>query len=178
MSWVSDNRHWLLFAGVVLTTLGAAGVAVVGLVATVSTLVAGGPLLGIVAATVLGTLLLAGLDVVFVAALASELASRASFPTNQGAADAFHRAERFVPPLRSLGLGDRFEPSLDERKAALDERYVEGDLSEREYEAELQTLLAEHDESIPNVSRETALEAADAHETHEIHETREVERET
>ncbi|WP_254273793.1 hypothetical protein [Haloarcula marina] len=143
MNWFSEKRHWVLFVGVVLTTLGAVGVAVVGVVATLSTLVTGGPILGTVAAAVLGTALLAGLDVVFTVALLVTLAKRASLPTSQRAANAFHRAEGLLPPLAALGLGDRFEPSVEERRAELTERYVAGDLSERELEAELQELLGE-----------------------------------
>lgn len=178
MNWVSENRHWLLFAGVVLTTLGTVGVALVGLVAAVSTLVTGGPILGIVAAWVLGTLVLAGLDVVCLAAFLSELASRASLPESQRAADFFHRVESAVPPLASLELGDRFEPSVEARRAELTERYVDGDLSEAELEAELQTLLSEAEETglgPEEVPRENAVQAA---EQRGLDDDREVETET
>ncbi|MBX0321782.1 hypothetical protein EGH21_01930 [Halomicroarcula sp. F13] len=164
MNWVAENRHLLLFAGVVLTTLGTAGVAIVGLVATLSTLVTGGPILGVVAAWVLGTLVLAGLDVLCLAALLSELASRASLPESQRAADFFHRVESAVPPLASLELGDRFEPSVEARRAELTERYVDGDLSEAELEAELQALLNEADGTAvgpDEISREDAVQAAE-----------------
>ncbi|GGN85652.1 MULTISPECIES: hypothetical protein [Haloarcula] len=178
MNWVSENRHWLLFAGVVLSTLGAVGVAVVGLVATLSTLVTGGPILGIVAAWILGTLVLAGLDVVCLAALLSELASRASMPKSQRAADFFHRVESALPPLAALGLGDRFEPSVEARRAELTERYVDGDLSEAELEAELQTLLDEDGRAGSGPVETTRESAVDAAKQRDLADDREVETET
>ena len=139
MSRLGDNPHWLLFAGVVLTTLGAVGVAAVGFVATLATLVGGGSLLTTVATFLLGTLLLVGLDIVFAVALLRTLAKMASFPTSDRAAAVCHRLGVVVPPLSRLG--DRFEPSVEDRQSALADRYVSGELSERELEAELQRLL-------------------------------------
>lgn len=155
MNWLSENRHWLLFAGLVLTAFGAVGTALVGLVATASTLLTGGPLVTTVGGFLLGTLLLVGLAVVFGVALASTLATRAttavgdvSLPTNQRVANVFHGLESAVSPLARLGLGDRFEPSVAERRAALTERYVAGDLSEHELEAALADLLDDHDDRV------------------------------
>ena len=44
MNWVRDNRLLFLFAAVVLTTLGAVGLGIVGVVATVGALLGGGAL--------------------------------------------------------------------------------------------------------------------------------------
>jgi len=163
MSPLSDNRHWLLFAAVVLLTLGAVGVAVVGVVATLSTLVTGGSLVATVGAFLLGFLTLVGLDIVCAFLLLRTLAQRAAFPTNQRAADLFHRVESAVPPLSALGLGDRFEPSVEKRHAALTERYVEGEITEAELETALQELLAEEDDRSPAVDAVTdRLERSDA----------------
>ncbi|WP_276271664.1 hypothetical protein [Haloarcula litorea] len=165
MSWLRENRHWLLFAATVLSGLGAAGVAFVGVVATVVTLVTGGPILGIVAGSVLGTLLLLGVAVVAGTKLASTLAGMASFPTNRRAADALARAERLVPPLSRLGLADRLAPSVEERRAELTQRYVDGDLTEAAFERELRDLLEDADEDGSGMpDREVAVDAADADE--------------
>lgn len=145
MSWVTDNRHWLLFAAVVLSTLGAVGVAVVGFVWTVGVLLAGGALLQPVALLILGTLLFLGLNVVFAVALVRELAGRASLPKNRWLADRLRVVEGAVPAAAEVGLADRFEPSLDDRREELKRRYVEGELSEREFERELQALLDERE---------------------------------
>ncbi|MFC7249721.1 hypothetical protein ACFQJ5_07715 [Halomicroarcula sp. GCM10025324] len=144
MSLVADNRLPLLFSGVVLTTVGAVGLGVVGVLATLSTLVTGGSILAPAVITVLGPLLLLGLDVVFAVALLRELRRRATLPKHQRLASVLRRLERVLPPLSALGLADRFEPpapTSDERRAQIARRYVDGDLSEAELERELQALL-------------------------------------
>ncbi len=143
MSWLADRLPWLLFAGMVLSTLGAVGVAGFGFLAVVATLFTGGSLLTVVGLWILGTVGLVALDIVLTVAFFRTIAKRASFPTSQRAADVFGRIESVVPPLSRLGLADRFEPSVDEQRADLTERYVEGELSEAELEAELEALLGE-----------------------------------
>jgi len=163
MGWLSDNRLWLLFAAVVLTTMGAVGVAIIGVVATLSTLVTGGSLVATVGAFLLGFLALVGLDLLWSFLFLKTLAQRASLPTNQRAADVFHRVESTVPPLSALGLGDRFEPSVEDRRAALTERYVADEITEAELEAELRELLAEESDQTPPVETVTdRIERSDA----------------
>ena len=164
MSLVADNRLPLLFAGVVLTTVGAVGLGVVGVLATLATLVTGGSILAPAAVTVLGPLLLLGLDVVFAVALLRELRRRATLPHHRGIARWLRRLETVLPPFSALGLADRFEPpepTTEERQEAVARRYVDGDLSEAELERELQALL----ESEPTAERDPAvvepLEAVD-----------------
>ena len=156
MSVLADNRHWLLFAATVLSGLSTVGVAVVGLLATVSVLLTGGSLLLTVGVSLLATLLLGGLTLVFAAGLLSTLASRASLPSiprSQRAANVLHGLEAAVPPLRRLGLADRVEPSLEDRRAALEQRYVDGELSEQQFEAALHELLDEEERRGSEVSR-------------------------
>lgn len=141
MTWLADNRHWLLFAGLVVTTLAAVGTAVVGLIATAGALLTGGGLLAPLALLVLGPLLSGGLAVVCGVGLARELARSVSVPRDERIAAAAGRLERLVPPLSALGLAERFEPTVEDRREALRERYVEGDLSEAEFEARLDDLL-------------------------------------
>ncbi|RLM44580.1 SHOCT domain-containing protein [Haloarcula sp. Atlit-47R] len=149
MNWVRDNRLLLLFAAVVLTTLGAVGLGIVGVVATVGALLGGGAVVQTVAGFLLGTLLLVGVDIVFSVALVRALARRASVPKSQRVADGLARLEAVVPPLASFSLSDVFappEPTVEERHEALTRRYVEGELSEAEYERELRTLLDEDED--------------------------------
>lgn len=178
MSWLADNRHWLLFAATVLSGLSTVGVALVGVLATVSTLVSGGSLVLTAGGFLLGTLLLAGLTLVFTAALLSTLAERVSLPSvprSQRAANVFHGLEAAIPPLRRLGLGDRLEPSVEERRAALTERYVDGDLSEHQFESALDDLLdGEGEQRAPDV--ETPVELDEGRDSASEDE-REVERE-
>ncbi|MDS0281208.1 hypothetical protein [Haloarcula onubensis] len=174
MSFLADNRHWLLFAATVLSGLGTVGVAVTGVLATVSVLVTGGSLVLTVGGFLLATLVLGGLTLVFAAALLSTLASRASLPSvprSQRAANVLHGLEAAVPPLRRLGLADRLEPTVEDRRAALKARYVEGDLSEHQFEAALHDLLDEEERRVPEV------ESLDADETTPTDRERELERE-
>lgn len=159
MSWLADNRHWLLFAATVLSGLSAAGTAVVGVLATVSVLVTGGSLVLTVGGFLLGTLLLGGLTLVFAAALLSALASRASLPRSQRVATVLHGLEAVVPPLRQLGLANRVEPTPEERRTALEERYVNGELSERQFEAALADLLEEEDRRVSEGETEASVRA-------------------
>ncbi|MDQ2071588.1 hypothetical protein ACODNH_15050 [Haloarcula sp. NS06] len=150
MNWVRDNRLLLLFAAVVLTTLGTVGVGIVGVVATLGALLGGGAVVQTFATFLLGTFLLVGVDIVFAVALVRALARRASVPKSQRVADGLSRLESIVPPLASLGLSDVFappEPTVEERHEALTRRYVDGELSEAEYERELQALLGENEVS-------------------------------
>lgn len=146
MSWLADNRLLLLFAAVVLTTLGAVGGAIVGVVATLGALLGGGAVVQTFAVFFLGTLLLAGLDVVFSVALVRELARRASLPKSRRAADVLARAESLIPPLAAFGLSDRVAPSFEDRHEELTRQYVEGEITEATYERELQTLLDDADD--------------------------------
>jgi hypothetical protein len=179
--WLRENRNWLLFAATVLSGLGAVGVAVVGLVTTLSVLLTSGPILGIVAGTVFGSLILFGLSVVFAVRLVSTLAASASLPKSQRVADGLARVERLVPPLSTLGLSDRFappEPTVDERREALTQQYVDGELSETELEARLRTVLDEEtDERAAPSARAVADERAVA-STERDDETEKRERQT
>lgn len=162
MNWVKDNRLLLLFAAVVLTTLGAVGLGIVGVVATVGALLGGGAVVQTVAAFLLGTLLLVGVDIVLSVTLFRALARRASVPKSQRVADGLARLESVVPPLASLGLSDVFappEPTVEERHEALTRRYVEGDLSDAEYERKLQTLLGETEDPDSELQADDEIEA-------------------
>lgn len=159
MSWLAENRLLLLFAGVVLTTLGAVGLTVVGIVATVGALLGGDAVVGTFAPFFLGALLFVGLDIVCAVALARELARRASVPRSRRVADGLRRVESVVPPLSALGLADRVappEPSFSDRHEELTRRYVEGEITEATYERELAALLDETDESVREGRETTA----------------------
>lgn len=167
MSVLSDNRHWLLFAAVVVTTLGVVGLPIVGAISTVAILFGGGPVLPIVVGTIFGTLLLAGLDVIFAVALARELTRMASLPKSQRVARVLRTIERILPPLSRLGLAARFEPpepTIEERRQTLTKRYVDGELSEAELERELATLLDEDDTEQDFPSPDRIIDAASAAE--------------
>ena len=160
MSWLADNRHWLLFAATVLSGLGTVGIAAVGVLATASVLLTGGSLVLTAGGFLLATLLCGGLTLVFTAALASTLASSLpSLPRGQRAANVLAGLEAAVPPLRRLGLADRVEPTVEDRRDALAERYVAGDISEHQFEVALHELLDEDERRAPDA--ETAAPRPD-----------------
>jgi len=152
VSWFSRNRHWLLLALVAVTTVLAVGTVGVGLVAVLAGLAGGaglGAVLGDVALVLSIAALLVAADVAFALAFLVTLARRASLPSlpeNDRVADGFERAERLVPPLSRLALADRFAVSTETKRERLKERYVDGELTEVEYERRLQALLAEADD--------------------------------
>jgi|GEM_PF-3255028 len=107
----------------------------------------GGASLGAVladAAVVVGVAALLILaEVALTVAFVVSVLRRLSFPTSERAARVFSLLETVLPPIRGLALSDRFAPSLEERERAIKRRYVEGDLSERDFEREMLDLLAE-----------------------------------
>lgn len=155
MGWVRNNLLWLSLVGLLVS--GVLLAVVVGFAALVaySALASG--------ATVPAALLDAGarfLPVAAVLAVVAALsaaglgwalvskAASASMPRSQRLASAFERLEREYPPLRALGLSGAMsppEPSAEERAedalATLRRQYVEGELTEAEFERRLDRLV-------------------------------------
>lgn len=157
MSWVDRNLPWLLLALIVAASLALVGAIGVGVVLLLQGLLAGAALsalLGDLALVVGAVTLLGALDVAFVVALVVTVLRRASFPTDERLAARFETAERWVPPLRDLALSERFAPSVEERRQRLQERYVDGELSEIEFERRLDDLLDEAEGDDASVDRE------------------------
>jgi hypothetical protein len=144
------NRDWLLFSGMLFGGVGAASTAVIGVIAIISTLLTGGSLVAAAGSFVLATLGLAGVSILCAIALFMSLARRASLPRSQRAAEVFDGLEDIVPPLASLGLSTLFEPTVEEQKEALIQRYIDGELSEAALEAELERLLDNERDSEPS----------------------------
>lgn|GEM_PF-834213 len=156
MSWVSRNRHWILLALVAVTTVLAVGTVGVGLLSVLAGLVGGaglGTVLGNAALVVLVAALLVAADLAFAVAFLVTAARRASLPglpsvENEWAAERLERAEAVFPPLARLGLADRFAVSNETKRERLKRRYVDGELTEPEYEHRLRELLDEEDEPV------------------------------
>ncbi|WP_226021711.1 SHOCT domain-containing protein [Halomicrobium salinisoli] len=141
MSWVTRNRHWLLFAGFVLTTMAAVGAFALAAATALAGVVAGG-LLAVadaVATYLLFGVLLLGLDVVLAVALVVTLASRVSLPESDRLAGAVGAVERAAG--RDARFARRLEPSVETRRERLRERYVDGEITELEFERRLDDLL-------------------------------------
>lgn len=144
MSWFERNLPWLLVALLLATTVAFVGTLGLAVVAVLGALLGGagaGAVLGQIVLFVAALGLLGALDVAVAVALVVTLVRRASLPTSERWAARAERAERFVPPLRSAELSERLSPSLEERKQRLEQRYVEGELSEFEFERRMADLL-------------------------------------
>lgn len=145
MSWIHRNLPWLLLAGVLAATALTAGVLVAGTLAVVASLLGGAGIATVLgsAAAVLGVAVtLAAVDAVLAVALLVTAARRASLPTSPRTAALLRSLGRVAPGLGN-GLADRFEPTVEERKRRLKRRYVDGELSELEFERRLRDLLDE-----------------------------------
>lgn len=167
MSWFTRNAHWLLLALVAVTTVLAVGTVGVGLFAVLAGLAGGaslGAVLGDAALVLLIAALLVAADLAFAVGFLVTLARRASLPSlpeNDRAAAALARAERVVPLLSRLGLSERVAVSQATRRERLKRRYVEGDLTETEYERRVRELLdAERAVSVSDVDELDANLAA------------------
>lgn len=78
----------------------------------------------------------------FLAAVLSTL-RRLSLPRDDRLATIARLVERWVPPLRRVGIAYRVAPTTADRREALAARYVDGDVTETEFEREVDHLLEE-----------------------------------
>lgn len=163
MSWLRRNLPWLLLAFVVIFSLALVGVVGVGVLVVVAGLLGGATIaatLGNASLFLGAAVVLAALDVATLIAFVVTVIRRARLPRSERLSETFARMENLVPALRALNLSERFEPSVEERKAKIEERYVEGEIGELEFERQLQALLREEDEAdrttVEDIERELA----------------------
>lgn len=161
MGLVDDSRLKALLGAFLVSLFLLVALVGFGFVAAVSALAGptpGAPLLVallnavapyLVASALVGTLsfvLLVGLVVVGV--------RQASLPRDERLARVGRLVERHSSEAREVGLADRFEPTTEDRIDELKQRYVEGEITELEYERRLQDLMSEEGVSDERVRRE------------------------
>lgn len=154
MSWLQRNLPWLLLAFVVIFSLSLAGVVGVGILVVFAGLLGGASIaatLGNASLFLGAAVVLAALDVATLLAFVITVIRRARLPKSERLSETFARMENLVPPLRALELSERFEPPIEERKARIEEQYVEGEIGELEFERRLQALLREEEADRPTV---------------------------
>lgn len=153
MGWLRNGSlgvslvAWLVSGSLLLVVLGYVGLVVYSAIETGTPIV--GVLLDIavpyllVVAALLVVTVLSGLGFVWA------LVRRASVPRSERLASLARRAEREYPPLETIGLSDSLappEPSTEERTEAaladLKRQYVDGEISEREFERRVDRLVA------------------------------------
>lgn len=162
MGLVDDTRVKALLVGFLLSLLALVATASLGLLAALSALgdpaYAGVPLpfvlLDATAPYLVASALVGVVSFALFVALAVAAVRRASMPRDDRLARLARRVERHYPEARSMGLAERFEPTTEDRIEELKERYVEGEITEMEYERRLQELMSEEDVSEERVRRE------------------------
>ncbi|WP_115864920.1 SHOCT domain-containing protein [Halorussus litoreus] len=147
-----DTRVTLLLAGLVLSLFALVGVVAFGMLAVVSAVLAppaGTPLLvallNAVVPYALAGAFFGMLSLLLLIWTTAAAVRRASMPRSERLASLARTAERHSSEARELGLAERFEPTTEERIEALKAEYVDGEITEYEYEQRLQRLLREAD---------------------------------
>ena len=154
MTGLSRNK-WLWLFGTGLLLSGAVGIIIAGYVGLLadSAVASGAPVFPVLLdialpvlgglAVVVALLALSGVGLLWV------IVRSASLPRSDRIGALAKRAEREYPPLRALGLADLFtppEPSADEQAeqalAELKRQYVDGEITEAEFERKVGRLVA------------------------------------
>lgn len=165
------SRHWLYFGGFVITGILLVGVGLLGVVDALSVLSGGTTygeefvliaMLGEAAEWVFLALVLGLFAAVFLLAAAVSVLRSASLPRDDRLVAVVERLEREYPLLRQFDVKRTVEPTKDDRKRRLKERYVSGEISEATFERELAQLLDETDSEAESRSEdETSVEIRD-----------------
>ncbi|WP_439025659.1 hypothetical protein [Haloarchaeobius sp. DT45] len=157
MGLLSSRKVKALVAMLVLTLFTLVGVSAWGLLQALVALGTAGSLftfVGAVAPWVVAALLLTVLSGVWIFWLLVVLVSRVSMPSlnSQRLSNVAALVEYAVPQAREYGVSEWLappEPTLEEKREALTDRYVDGRLSDSEFERELQRLY-ENEEGFEN----------------------------
>jgi uncharacterized membrane protein len=161
MGLVDDSRVKVLLGGFLLSLLALVGVTALGAFAVFTALLdpaAGSSLLVVLLETaapfVAVTAMLGLVSLLLLVGLAVAAVRSASLPRNERLARITRRIEHYSPDARKLGLSERFEPTTEDRIDELKREYVEGEITELEYERRLQELMSEEGVSDERVRRE------------------------
>lgn len=158
MGLVDDTRVKLLLGGFLLSLFALVGIVGFGLLAALSALAAPSAglfvLLEAVAPYLVASALVGMLSFFLLVGLVVAGVRSASMPRDERLARLARLAERHSSEARQVGLAERFEPTTEDRIDELKRRYVEGEITELEYERRLQDLMAEEGVSDERVRRE------------------------
>jgi hypothetical protein len=137
MSLFDGRRHRVLAVATVTSTLLTVAVGGYGLGVGLLALLSTGSLVAALSALLpwaVGGAVLSLVTGLFSVWTVAAALRRFSLPTDDRLAALARRAEAGVPGLRSLDLAERFEPTPEERRRRLKEAYVDGELTEAEFE--------------------------------------------
>ncbi|WP_276300481.1 SHOCT domain-containing protein [Halorussus lipolyticus] len=161
MGLADDPKVKLLASGFALSLFALVGLVGFGLVAGLSTL-AGPPagaslvfaVLSAVAPYLVASALVGMLSLFLLVGLVVTAVRSASVPRSNRLARLARLVERYSSEARELRLSERLEPTTEDRIDQLKREYVEGDITELEYERRLQDLMADDSMSDQRVRRE------------------------
>lgn len=160
LRWLSVAVALVLLAGV-----GVAGVGTVAVLSAVASVAAGeSVLLAVLQAAVPFLLAFAALSVLGVALLTwlvVRTVRLAEVPRSDRLETVARGVERQVPGVEAGTVSERVAPTVADRRSALKQRYADGELSEREFERELEALLDEHDDAATDWSASDSDDAFD-----------------
>ncbi|WP_049900848.1 SHOCT domain-containing protein [Natrinema altunense] len=143
-------RHWVYFAGFVITGILAAGAGLIGILDGLAALSSGVPanevmivltMLGAAAEWVMIVFVLGVIAVGFLAATVVSVLRNASLPRDDRLVSIVERLEQRYPLLRQFDAAGKVEPTVDDRKQQLREQYVAGEISESEFERQVAELM-------------------------------------
>jgi uncharacterized membrane protein len=161
MGLVDDSRVTVFLGGFLLSLLALVGVTALGAFAVLSALLdpaAGTPLLvGLLEAAapfVAVVAMLGFVSLLLLVGLVVTAVRSASIPRSDRLARLARIVERHSSDARDLGLSEKLEPTTEDRIDQLKRRYVEGELTELEYEQRLQDLMSDDDVSDERIRRE------------------------
>lgn len=144
------SRHRLYFGGFVVSGVLLVGVGLMALFDALSVLSGGATyseealllaMLGAAAEWVVIGLVLGLLALAFLAATVVSVLRAKSLPRSDRLVSIVERLEREYPILRQFDVSERVEPTTEDRRRELKEQYVAGEISEAEFEREMQRLL-------------------------------------
>lgn len=146
------SRHWLYFGAFVLTGIALGGVVLMGLIDAMSVLSAGVAygeefillaMLGEAAEWFVITLVLFLLALLFLTATIVSVLRNTSLHRSDRLVSIVERLEHEYPVLRQFDVSKKVEPTSEDRRAELKERYVAGEITEEEFERKMEGLMDE-----------------------------------
>ena len=160
------SRHWLYFGGFVIAAVLLIGVGLLGILDALS-VVSGGAhygeefvllaMVGEAAEWIVIGLLLGLVAAAFLGATVVSVLRNASLPRSDSLVSIVEWLERKYPILRRLEVSERVEPTIEDRKRELEDRYVAGEISEAEFEREMERLLDDDSTDATSHSRSDRL---------------------
>jgi hypothetical protein len=164
------SRHWLYFGGFVITTVLLVGASLLGVLDGLSAFSAGVPaneefvlleLLGAAAEWVVAVIALGIVALLFLAATVVSVLRSASLPRDDRLVSIVERIERRYPVLRRFDAAQRFQPTMEDRQQQLREQYVQGKISEAEFEREMTRVMDETPDETSQSATERSVELDD-----------------